>query len=786
MSNVSNEINDSNQGGGFPVLSSSSFEPLPDPDESDDYNDVIQLNDDDFLLDGAASSAHHEEIDIRGTTDNNEGNNNNVNDVPLEESYGISYEDDYDDVAMQGFDYANSSACASIQDSNHDCNEEEEWDHSNALSQSDNDSNNFTMDGRMSPKKKPAQLKDDYANDDNNGEEDEFLQDHHNNEMTISDYILGTLIVRVVAARDLKAVNTNTTGGAIVGSLRDAILQNQENHAGGGKKGHSGRSSNSSVASGGNLSSSYHGTTRDDKQNAARQRRVRNKMRHHHLLPNGSSNPFATITFANQIESTSTVYDTINPSFPRHEQAYFDVSLPVSHLAHEQQVDVEERNSKLSQTSARLSKEQKHRQQEIHLPPKRPVVNITLTHSCNEENDDNYDIGYDFSKPPVKNAPRPTCIKRNINGVYSTKTLDGNDDGVMNDELNFLGTASIDVSQLITGKVTYIDEWLPLHPLPKKYNHKIPKKTKGKKKEGKNDITGQVRIICEYDMTDLSPRPGDHVRFNGFVQPMDVYPIPITQMFRVDNVKDDNDTLLLSYRSNPEDWYCTFAAHRFMFISVERHITAIERYQDELIDIVSKIVSSPAVHVVQKSVSRLPEEGIVYMGLEASLAGLGLAGRWFRGGLGKVKDDIVYATNIDGKSTTLPFDEELSTGSEHDGGRADTTANDETEDDYDYDDDLSLELNDEEMTSDNTVSDESGSTAATSAVVASHQMPCCPISGQPMKEPVVAADGHTYEKKAIARWLCSSNISPLTGKDLPHKELIPNYLLISTFGNSNK
>ena len=44
----------------------------------------------------------------------------------------------------------------------------------------------------------------------------------------------------------------------------------------------------------------------------------------------------------------------------------------------------------------------------------------------------------------------------------------------------------------------------------------------------------------------------------------------------------------------------------------------------------------------------------------------------------------------------------------------------------------------------------------------------------------MAADGHTYERAAIARWLTTSDKSPLTGEILAHKELVPNYMLLSS------
>ena len=44
-------------------------------------------------------------------------------------------------------------------------------------------------------------------------------------------------------------------------------------------------------------------------------------------------------------------------------------------------------------------------------------------------------------------------------------------------------------------------------------------------------------------------------------------------------------------------------------------------------------------------------------------------------------------------------------------------------------------------------------------------------------DPVVAEDGHTYEKFAIKKWLEDHNTSPLTNKKLYSKRLIPNHNL---------
>jgi hypothetical protein len=49
----------------------------------------------------------------------------------------------------------------------------------------------------------------------------------------------------------------------------------------------------------------------------------------------------------------------------------------------------------------------------------------------------------------------------------------------------------------------------------------------------------------------------------------------------------------------------------------------------------------------------------------------------------------------------------------------------------------------------------------------------CPLTRQAMTEPVVAADGHTYERAAIAKWMASHTLSPMTRQPLAHQNLAP-------------
>ena len=57
---------------------------------------------------------------------------------------------------------------------------------------------------------------------------------------------------------------------------------------------------------------------------------------------------------------------------------------------------------------------------------------------------------------------------------------------------------------------------------------------------------------------------------------------------------------------------------------------------------------------------------------------------------------------------------------------------------------------------------------------------CCPISLELMVRPVIAADGHTYDRSSIEDWLARGNTtSPTTGAKLEHLHLADNHLVRS-------
>jgi hypothetical protein len=61
----------------------------------------------------------------------------------------------------------------------------------------------------------------------------------------------------------------------------------------------------------------------------------------------------------------------------------------------------------------------------------------------------------------------------------------------------------------------------------------------------------------------------------------------------------------------------------------------------------------------------------------------------------------------------------------------------------------------------------------------------CPITNEVMDDPVVAADGHTYEREAIETWFRRRNTSPMTNQMIA-PTLLPNFLVRSMIASWGK
>ncbi|KAK9811294.1 hypothetical protein WJX72_001288 [[Myrmecia] bisecta] len=59
----------------------------------------------------------------------------------------------------------------------------------------------------------------------------------------------------------------------------------------------------------------------------------------------------------------------------------------------------------------------------------------------------------------------------------------------------------------------------------------------------------------------------------------------------------------------------------------------------------------------------------------------------------------------------------------------------------------------------------------------------CPITQELIRDPVIAADGFTYERSSIEKWLQKSDTSPMTNLKLEHRILIPNMMVRAALQN---
>src|ERR1700722_19151793 len=53
----------------------------------------------------------------------------------------------------------------------------------------------------------------------------------------------------------------------------------------------------------------------------------------------------------------------------------------------------------------------------------------------------------------------------------------------------------------------------------------------------------------------------------------------------------------------------------------------------------------------------------------------------------------------------------------------------------------------------------------------------CPITGEIFRDPVIAQDGHTYERKAITDWLQQNGSSPITQESMDVSTLRTNHVV---------
>jgi hypothetical protein len=438
---------------------------------------------------------------------------------------------------------------------------------------------------------------------------------------------------------------------------------------------------------------------------------------------NSNVNPYASVRFGKSTQRSSEVFGVKDPVWPRQEAMFMDVALPESKVTHPK----------------------------IEQPPEEEHGMTTASASFHDPNNT-------VDKDPYNGYQRPTNTLLTV-ALFHTQEIGRNlynFGGLLTGDSDdvFLGVASMDLTRLFTGKVSTMDKWLPLQGTACS-SHQNSNNSK--------TATAVVRVSCEYEPSDVPPKHGDICRFTSFCHPKDLYPLEPGRSYKVEQVLP-NDVVLLSYESQ-EGWVLSFQAHRNMLICEERHVSMLDSAQDELHTFQERLAYSPLVATVTETAERVADDGLVGVAEEIAKGGFSLFDRWIKGGVDTVIGDLQHVTNFDGRHNPATSPLELSSPTmglapllTQDGPRH--PEQEEVEEDpgpYLIEDD---NYEEEEE--------------------ANPYMPPCPITGFPMSEPVVAADGHSYEKAAILRWFQYSDKSPMTGAVLAHKELVPNYGLMSS------
>ena len=482
------------------------------------------------------------------------------------------------------------------------------------------------------------------------------------------------------------------------------------------------------------------GTLLSNHRRARHQRSTMSPASGGNITPLSSSlHPYAKLSFRGNTQITSTALEHAHGDYhwSRGDQSYFDVTCSSFPL----------RMGKMHQSRSYQSFKSKSSSQQSS--PKKETVPKKGAHQTR-------------SAPPMLQL---SLFSKSSSALKHKKQIDS----AKNNDDYLIGKCNINILRILTGKTPYFDEWCILH------NDNVSA-------GNQTNEAGRVRIVIEYEPTDPPPRPGDLCVFAN-VYPIDeeLYPVPLytvknatrplrpsvstssfttlsstslssynsrsatlmlnPKSFRVDEVV--GDYVVLTYKT-PEGWNCTFEVHRYLLLCIERYQAVVEKCKDQVLDLCDNLSQSPMIDIIGKKIESLPDEGLVFVGSEAVGSSVHMLGRWLANGVDVAVEDVVNGFNLDGRYSHPEEDEETS-----------------------------VQFNDEDGAI--AVPQQPNSVEEKTALPG---MPSCPITGVPMVDPVVAADGHTYERLAIVRWMQTSTKSPLTGEVLGHSQLVSNYMLI--------
>ncbi|CAM9683632.1 unnamed protein product [Pylaiella littoralis] len=364
-----------------------------------------------------------------------------------------------------------------------------------------------------------------------------------------------------------------------------------------------------------------------------------------------------------------------------------------------------------------------------------------------------------------------------------------------------LGECSLNLVEVVSGRAPHVQEWVPL------------------------DSEGDLRLSLDYDSVGGEPVPGDSVVLLCLSNRLDFFPLPVWNAvedpsrpwspswlwarsashwlpgrasssggssgdgFRVEEAGDD--FFLVSY-ATPEGWRCAVEVHRFL---VYPDPTAPQRWT--LSSVRDHVITTPAAAAFRGAVLRASqEESALDGGKQLAISvveGISwTAARWWGGGLNRARDDLWFAVGLTTpESPDESHQNQQNRDGEDEGEREEDRVGAGNEERKKQDGDRDDECKEAMAAAPAAVTgrERDSAMAATSVVNAppelspppsQQQQHLCPITRCLMEDPAVAADGYTYERSAIERWLSEHDTSPVTGNALETKVVFKNWSLVSS------
>lgn len=292
----------------------------------------------------------------------------------------------------------------------------------------------------------------------------------------------------------------------------------------------------------------------------------------------------------------------------------------------------------------------------------------------------------------------------------------------------------------------------------------------------------------------LEPRRGDVIRLAGFGG-AEYYSKVLSPTARLEVVDVFQDQILAQCKSH-EGWMLSFELHRNL-VHVEKRPSRIRDATSTLQGQMIRARHSRVFAAGEKLWRALPDMQRDQLARSYAFATFSTsqvagtlstsANRTMTMGFGAGAAALLAGTSSTYVSVQQEFvrtywsDEQDDAGGSHKArGRivsaftsADRLALEGQEDYDDEDDDLSV---DRDSLGDTEDDDDDVDGDADESVDVPEQL-LCPITGCAMKDPVVAADGHSYEREAILQWFATSDKSPLTGARMPTTQVFPNFTL---------